>query len=446
MADDALCRPPASKAPVERSAAGRVDWGRPMRVRNAPVWSRPAADADLAGSGPGAGPDAVSVWVRMMPAWHVAFAVLLTLVIASMYLVGPPAAATKADLVFVALGGAYAIWGVRGGRTRAPRDRWTFIVLAGAAALLATWAVPAAAVSLFVLYPMCWLLSDRPRDGVVATCLLSFGVGTGTVLAGPVDANLWESLIPQLVLGAAFSIALGFFVIRLIDQSRDRMVLIDQLTAAQAELATAHHSAGVVAERERLAAEIHDTLAQGFTSIAMQAEAALASPGVDHESADRLRLIARTARDNLAEARALVAAFSPAGLERGTLVEAVRRVAGRFQDETGTRVRIDVTGEGADLSRDREVVLLRAVQEALANVRKHACASNVSLTLVLDRSDVTVEVHDDGVGMASGAPAGFGLAAMSSRVRDVGGSVALSSDPGTGTRVRVAIPSTGDEG
>src|SRR5699024_269426 len=102
-------------------------------------------------------------------------------------------------------------------------------------------------------------------------------------------------------------------------------------------LAEAHHASGVLAERERLAGEIHDTLAQGFTSIVMVAQTAQAElrRGRDDAAAERLASIEATARDNLEEARALVAAFAPAALSQGTLVDALERITERFAAETG---------------------------------------------------------------------------------------------------------------
>jgi signal transduction histidine kinase len=385
------------------------------------------------------GVDPTSVWIRTLLAWHTSFALLLSLSAIAMFLVAPVGTAIACAGLMLALGLGYAIFGVRAARDRDTVSRWVYLGLAAVVLLFATWLVPSAGVLLFVLYPQCWLLASRERDGVLATLGLALAAAAGPALGGATSLNDWRTAAPSLIVGAAFSVALGLFILRLIDQSRERAVLLEKLTSTQDELAAAHHAAGVVAERERLAAEIHDTLAQGFTSIAMQAEAALARPGLDFE-ADRLQLIARTARDNLAEARALVAAFIPAPLEDAGLVEAVRRVAGRFQEETGIDVAVTVEGGVEGLHRDHDVVLLRAVQEGLANVRKHADAHQVRVSLLAVDGTLTAEVRDDGVGFATPSSAGFGIATMTNRVRDVGGAVDLTSAPGLGTRLRVAIP------
>jgi DNA-binding NarL/FixJ family response regulator len=153
-------------------------------------------------------------------------------------------------------------------------------------------------------------------------------------------------------------------------------------------LAAAEREAGVLEERQRLAREIHDTLAQGFTSIVMLLEAAEAEIGSDQAAAARhLDQARRTARESLGEARGVVWALQPEALERTSLPEAIGRIAHRLQEETGVMARSMVTGTPRQLPRQAETALLRAAQEGLANVRKHARAKEVVLTLsyVADR-------------------------------------------------------------
>ncbi len=129
--------------------------------------------------------------------------------------------------------------------------------------------------------------------------------------------------------GGGFSLFYSGWVSRIIAQSAERAQIIDQLEATRTELAATQHEAGRMAERQRLAADIHDTLAQGLTSILMLVQAAQADLGGSHPDAGRhLDLAARTARDNLAEARALVADLAPAQLEGSTLPDALRRLSG----------------------------------------------------------------------------------------------------------------------
>ncbi len=197
----------------------------------------------------------------------------------------------------------------------------------------------------------------------------------------------------------AFSVLFGLWIDRIIDQSKERRELIGQLQATREELGAAHREAGVMAERERMAAEIHDTLAQGFTSILMLLQAAEPRIGTDPAEARRqVGLAARTARENLAEARALVAAVPPAALGDASLDEAIRRLGDRLGEELDLDAECVVSGEPRRLDARSEVVLLRAAQEGLANVRKHAKASRVRVELAYGAAAVCLEIRDDGAG------------------------------------------------
>ncbi|MCW2936836.1 MAG: putative signal transduction histidine kinase, partial [Actinomycetia bacterium] len=163
--------------------------------------------------------------------------------------------------------------------------------------------------------------------------------------------------------GGGFSIFYGGWVSRIIGQSAERAGIIDQLEATRAELAAAQHTAGRLAERQRLAADIHDTLAQGFASIVMLIQAAQADlDGSRPQAARHLELAARTARENLAEARALVAGLTPAQLAGGTLPDALRRLS----QASGVDATFGLDGTPRPLPMAIEVVLLRVCQEALS--------------------------------------------------------------------------------
>jgi len=169
-------------------------------------------------------------------------------------------------------------------------------------------------------------------------------------------------------------------------------------------------------------------------------------PGVDAARlAERLAMIEEVARENLGEARSLVAASAPVGLDGATLTDAVRRLVSRFGAETGIAAGVSVTGEPAGLSRDREVVVLRSAQEALANVRRHSGARSVTVNLTGTKDAASLEVTDDGKGfdiLDTNRPSGFGLTGMRDRVEACGGELSLVSAPGRGTRVVVRLPRT----
>jgi signal transduction histidine kinase len=241
---------------------------------------------------------------------------------------------------------------------------------------------------------------------------------------------------------AAFTIAFGSYIGRIITQSDERASLIAQLEATRAELAEVSRQAGVMAERQRLAGEIHDTLAQGFSSMLMLVQAADAQLELSPAAARRqLDLAAQTARENLAEARTLVGALGPAQLQAGTLEDALRRITERASAELGVRASFSTDGASRCLPAATEVVLLRTGQEALANVRKHAAARTVAVRLCYAGDRVRLEVTDDGVGFDPAlVNGGYGLRGMRARVDEAGGTIAVRSAPAEGTSVQVEVP------
>nr|WP_225954204.1 sensor histidine kinase [Kibdelosporangium phytohabitans] len=234
---------------------------------------------------------------------------------------------------------------------------------------------------------------------------------------------------------------IGIWIDKVVQQSTERGELIAKLEASQAEVGRLSHEAGVAGERERLAGEIHDTLAQGFTSIITLVQAAESELGRDEAQVRRhMALALRTARENLAESRALVAALAPAELTESSVVDAIRRQAAKLAEETGVAAEVVVQGDRRPLPTGIDVVLLRTVQESLSNVRKHAHAGSVEIVLSYQDESIVVIVSDDGTGFDSAAPtSGFGLRGMRSRIEQVGGSLSVTSSPGSGTTVELEV-------
>lgn len=211
--------------------------------------------------------------------------------------------------------------------------------------------------------------------------------------------------------------------------------------------------AGVSEERQRLAHEIHDTLAQGFTSIVMHMEAAeQALDGEPEKVRHHVTMARQTARENLSQARRLVWALRPKVLERASLAEAVSRVVRRWSEASGVEAEAVITGAVSSLHPSVEIVLLRAVQEALANVRKHAQAGRVTVTLSYVGDLVLLDVQDDGVGFdpavatdGDGEPdgGGYGLRTMQERCEQLGGTLSIESERGQGTTIALSIPIAG---
>ena len=263
----------------------------------------------------------------------------------------------------------------------------------------------------------------------------------------------WDLIIIGLV-AISWSALLALWMRSIMRESTKRKQLIEQLRAAQDDLAAAERQAGILQERQRMAQEIHDTLAQGFTSIVMQLEAAEAAftdegnPAQNHISKAR-----DTARSSLTEARRLVQALRPTQLEDAPLIVALRRVVERWKLETGTQADFMVTGEPHPLHPDVEVTLLRVVQEGLVNVQKHAMAGQVNVTLSYMDHQVALDIQDDGCGfdpekVQSGSVQEgnrYGLQAMRERVAQLNGEVILESAPRVGTTVVIQIPTEEQE-
>jgi signal transduction histidine kinase len=283
------------------------------------------------------------------------------------------------------------------------------------------------------------------RYAIFAAILLALGILFEQVSDSGASFSPAEPLVwVYLIIGLA-CILLGVWVAAIIGQSTRRRELIEQLEAAQAELAAAERREGVLEERQRLAREIHDTLAQGFTSIVMNLEAAEQALPDDLPTLQKHLDQARgTARSSLDQARRVVQDLRPDLLEEQSLPPAIERTAERWEEETGIPVTTAITGAPSALHPDVEVTLLRAAQEALNNIRKHAQATAVQLTLSYMGDVVILDVQDNGLGLDGAEPSaltgGYGLQAMRERAELCGGSLTLESDKGEGTTVVVSIP------
>jgi two-component system NarL family sensor kinase len=202
---------------------------------------------------------------------------------------------------------------------------------------------------------------------------------------------------------------------------------------------------GAAEERNRLAREIHDTLAQGLSGIALHLETADALAEAGAES-DRVREAVRQAlsltRANLEEARRSVLDLRAAPLEGRGLAEALTDLAGRQAGEYGLDVRFEAVGGQRPLPLRVEVGLYRIAQEALTNVARHAGARRATLRLVTTPDEVRLSVEDDGRGFDPSRvpPGGYGLVGLRERVKLLGGALELESETGAGTRVQVAVP------
>jgi len=383
-------------------------------------------------------------WVRSLHGWDLTFYAMsaisgLTLVVVS---TGTRSLATGLAAI-IAMVAAYVTIGRRGALSGDHRLTTTYLAIMMVAVTVAVRASTVGSLLLFVAFSHIWFFVETRRGGVVACTVLTLAVAVALLVQGDVPTDELGSVAGQLAVSLVFAIMLGLWITLVSERSEERAELLERLEATRHELAAAHHAEGVAAERARMAQEIHDTLAQGFASIVMLAQAGTADLArADGAAAvGRLGLIEDTARENLAEARGLVAAFSPVALTGGDLADALDRLARRVGAETGMSVTVDVDhSAAARLSRADEVVLLRAAQEGLTNVRRHARATAVHVTIGEDGDMIRLGVHDDGTGIAPGTAEGFGLRGMRSRVDEVAGRMTVRAADGGGTTLDVAVP------
>ncbi|HEX5597580.1 MAG TPA: sensor histidine kinase [Micromonosporaceae bacterium] len=401
-------------------------------------------DLPLAGTPGRVSPAAhIRTWWQRLPLWDLYFG--LVAVATTTFVLATDTEPVAARAQAVALLVVLVAWHVLRGRPlmRAEIEDWRgLLYLAGVTLLYvpAVALVGTASVALMALCPQAYMLMPALR---ATGAVVVFNLATVSV-AGLRTGDLRETLegpVPVAVMVILGSAIFGTWARRVSQQNEERARLIEQLNGSRAEVARLSHEAGVATERQRLAGELHDTVAQGLSSVVMLIQAAEAELDRDVSQARRhLQLAVDTARDNLAEARALVGALIPSALANSSLGDALARLVDRFRAETGVRGSLLIEGHPCSLPTAVEVMMLRAAQEALANVRKHAGATTVSVRLRYGPDTVVLEVSDDGCGFNDPVPAGgYGLRSMRSRVEQVSGRLTVESVPGRGTTLRVEV-------
>lgn len=382
-------------------------------------------------------------WGRWRLAWHGFFYLLVAYATATAIAdASPSAAGVAARLALVgALGGWYAWWMI----ARPAAVRAEVIYLIGAVAL---WAPLIALHPAFlwlgfgVLAPLC--LHDL-RHG--AAVVLVVAAGLLWQLAHQQGGVPWPAVVAVSVFAAGTVLSVGY-VGAIVRQSRERQRLLEQLQATRAELAAAERRAGMLEERQRLARDIHDTLSQGFASVVLLLEAADESLATGQPVDRHITQALRSARDNLAESRRVVWALRPRSIQEQPLQRALEELTGRLAEETGLHAHATITGSERPLGAQAETALLRIAQEGLANVRKHASATKVTLTLSYLDDVVVLDLADDGVGFdpaaTTAAGGGLGLRAMRERVAELGGHLTVESAQGEGTTIAAELPTSSE--
>jgi len=317
------------------------------------------------------------------------------------------------------------------------------------------WAAAVAVSAEFVwLSFLLWLLAGhllRWRWGLVFSVAVFVVVVVAPVLH--YGTTSYADVFGPLIGGIfAFSISRGY--LQLLHDAAERERLVSSLTRAQREmaelqdeLALAQRQSGAIAERTRISRDIHDTVAQALSSIRLLAHAQ-ANRTVDPAATRTLGQVETLAGDSLADVRRIVAALAPAELDDDALAAALRRMLDRLHQETGLQAELHVDDSLPTLPTEVEVALLRTAQSALGNVRLHASASRVVMSLIDDEDSVRLDIIDDGNGFdvtaweqaSGGASSSYGRQFLRSRPRELGGGLGVESTTGEGTAISVHLP------
>jgi len=379
----------------------------------------------------------------------------------------------RIDLALCALAAAWILGMFTLNRAWRQRPRIMAVFVAGLIAVFAVLVVrdpwfgfftPAAYVYTFAL--LRWPLQ---LPGVAAVAVVAATAQTSTAdkaTAGGLAiyaAAIVINVVPMCGLAwfmwnnQTWHVRRGQIIEELSEANRKLEATLAENAGLHEQLLTQAREAGMLDERQRMAREIHDTLAQGLTGIITQLQAA--EQASQDPAGWRRHVTAATslARESLGEARRSVHALRPQPLETARLSDALADVAGRWSALHGIEAQVTTTGSARPLQPDAELALLRTAQEALANVAKHARASRVGLTLSYMDHEVALDVRDDGQGFdpaqdgdrgvngtadsrGAAGSGGFGLIAMRQRIEGLKGTLQVESYPGGGTAVSACVP------
>ncbi|WP_314428012.1 sensor histidine kinase [uncultured Microbacterium sp.] len=381
------------------------------------------------------------VFVGLRTGLHALFFALIGVVVARAVLV-PSDSSAPAIVLALVLAATYAAGALLAHLSRGRRvTSLLWLAMLSAEWLGLLWVSADAA---YLVFPLFFLYLH----------LLGRWVGTAAILAATVVAvfalgihggwSVGGVVGPFVGAGVALLIGLGYQA--LATEARQREALVDELLTTRGQLAAREHESGVLAERARLAREIHDTLAQGLSSIQMLLHAAERAdptrPGIEH-----IRLARETAAANLAEARRFIRELTPPQLDDQTLAGALRRLGATQWAAQGLDVRVRVS-DTVILPMHLQTALLRITQGAIANVIQHAHATTATVTIAVEDDHLRFTVDDDGTGFdAEIAESGtaersdsFGLRATAERVQQLGGRLEIDTASGRGTRLTVDLP------
>lgn len=396
---------------------------------------------------------------------HVGFAALLALGVVRVVIGVHSAASTPGSVAMVlglsgVLAGVYlagTAWEYRFSRHRTGKDPRALAV-PWLAVITALWVMltvfsPDFSWVAFPLFFLYLVLLPRVAAWACIGVLTAVVIAAQYLHAGP--GGFTAAMVAGPVLGAGFAVVVGQGYRALYRDAEHHRHTVRRLEAARAELAEQEHQAGRAAERERLSREIHDTLAQGLSSIVLMSRAV--QQALDRQdvslAAERTALIETTAAENLGEARRFVRDLISPALDED-LSTALQQLCTHTEQRTRASgqpltCRLRCEGRIPPLPTRHRTVLLRAAQSSLANVTVHAQASTAVLTLAGWDDAVSLDIVDDGQGFTPealpgpGEDHGFGLAQLQARIEELQGTLSIESEPGQGTAIGIRLPLPG---
>jgi signal transduction histidine kinase len=324
-----------------------------------------------------------------------------------------------------------------------------------ALAFVLTWLNPFFAIFAYMGFVDGFELFEgrRAYPAMLVTAVTMAGSQSGGLPPG--DSLQWAVFGALVILNAGLSVAFSQMHLRVQATSQERAQTIGdleqvnaRLERALAENAELHETVlaqaravGVQEERQRLAREIHDTIAQGLAGVVAQLQASHDEPQEGRRRA-MLRRATELARESLTEARRSVLDLGPASLAGTSLPEALAALVAGWGNDHPVKADLIVTGEVQPLHTEVDATVVRVTQEALTNVARHARARRVGVTLSFDEGQVIVDVRDDGVGFRpEEAPGpGYGLRGMRQRAERLAGVLDIESEPGGGTSISMRLP------
>lgn len=272
----------------------------------------------------------------------------------------------------------------------------------------------------------------------------------GVIFFGVFGVDLFDLSTGELfgwIAGWGSIVVLLVYLNHLARTSQERARLIDELQRAQEELQRARQKEAelaVLRERERLARDMHDTLGHNLVALSIQLEAVQRLYQIDPQAAtERVEALKDLTRSSMEELRRTLAGLRAPGLGERQLDSALRELCVEFSQRTHLEVTCQVDEAVRQLTLPVAETLWRTAQEGLTNVEKHAQASRVSLLLNVNHGQVTMEIHDNGLGFdpdQARSDGHYGLVGMQERLAGIGGQLILESQPGQGTRLEVQVP------